>query len=64
VVPMALTGMWTSMWSKRDSQLRRLRAPRRLRAAVGLIADAPLPAAEATAAVLEAKVRALRGDRA
>ncbi len=64
VVPVALTGMWTSMWSKRDSQLRRLRVPRRLRAEVGLIADAPLPAAEATAAVLEAKVRALRGDRA
>ncbi|MGQ0799939.1 MAG: MFS transporter [Pseudomarimonas sp.] len=64
VVPLALTGMWTSMWSKRDSQLRRLRVPRRLRAEVGLMADAALPAAEATAAVLEAKVRALRGDRA
>ncbi|MCW1777223.1 hypothetical protein NB693_23080 [Pantoea ananatis] len=27
VVPMALRNMWTSMWSKRDSRLRRMRAP-------------------------------------
>ncbi len=64
VVPLALTGMWSSMWSKRDSQLRRMRAPRRLRARVGLVADAPLPAEAANAAVLEARVKALRGDLA
>jgi len=64
VVPLALTGMWSSMWSKRDSQLRRMRVPRRLRAGVSLIADAPIPPEEANAARLEAKVRELRGDRA
>ncbi len=64
VVPMALTGMWTSMWSRRDSQLRRMRVPRRLRAAVGLIAGPPVAAAEATAEMLETKVRDLRGDQA
>ncbi len=64
VVPMALRGMWASMWSRRDSQLRRMRAPRRLRAHVALVADAPVPPDEASAAALEVKVRALRGDEA
>ncbi len=63
VVPMALTGLWDSMWSKRDSRLGRLRAPRRLRAHVGLEAVAPVPGESATAASLEAIVRGLRGDR-
>jgi 1-acyl-sn-glycerol-3-phosphate acyltransferase len=64
VVPLALTGMWTSMWSKRDSQLRRMRAPRRLRAEVGLVAGPALAPQDASAEVLEAQVRALRGDHA
>ncbi|TNJ32882.1 MFS transporter [Arenimonas terrae] len=63
VVPMALTGLWDSMWSKRDSRLGRLRVPRRLRAAVGVIAAPPVPGASATAASLEAIVRRLRGNR-
>ncbi|GAB2503971.1 MFS transporter [Arenimonas alkanexedens] len=62
VVPMALTGLWDSMWSKRDSRLGRLRVPRRLRAAVGVIAMPAVPGEIATAASLEAQVRALRGD--
>ncbi|PZQ18738.1 MAG: glycerol acyltransferase [Rhodanobacter denitrificans] len=64
VVPMALRGMWSSMWSRRDSRLGRLRLPRRFRARVALVAAPPLAAGEATAATLEAAVRALRGDRA
>src|SRR5690606_9653957 len=32
VVPMALRGMWASMWSRRDSRLGRMRVPRRFRA--------------------------------
>ena len=60
---MALTGLWDSMWSKRDSRLGRLRAPRRLRAHVGLEAVAPVPGESATAEGLEAIVRELRGDR-
>ena len=64
VVPMALRNMWTSMWSRRDSRLRRMTVPRRLRAHVEVVAGAPVHGADATAEVLEAKVRALRGDAA
>ncbi|HEY9400204.1 MAG TPA: MFS transporter, partial [Luteimonas sp.] len=38
VVPMALRGMWASMWSRRDSRLARMRVPRRVRAHVGVVA--------------------------
>lgn len=64
VVPMALRGMWTSMWSRRDSRLRRMRLPRRFRAGIELVAGAPVDAAQASAALLEARVRELRGERA
>jgi 1-acyl-sn-glycerol-3-phosphate acyltransferase len=63
VVPMAITGLWESMWSRRDSALRRMRLPRRLRAHIGVMAG-PALAPTSTAAELEAAVRALRGDRA
>lgn len=63
VVPMALRGMWASMWSRRDSRLGRMRVPRRLRARIQVIAQAPLPASS-TAAELEACVRGLRGGHA
>lgn len=62
VIPMALRGMWASMWSKRDSRLRRMRVPRRFRAPVELVLEAPMPPAHASAQVLEARVRELRGD--
>ncbi len=64
VVPMALKGMWTSMWSRRDSRLGRMRVPRRLRAGVEVMAAAPVDGATATAESLEAAVRGLRGDAA
>ena len=64
VVPLALRNMWGSMWSKRDSRLGRMRVPRRLRARIDVAADAPVPGHAASAALLEAKVRALRGDAA
>ena len=63
VVPMAITGLWESMWSRRDSRLRRMRLPRRLRARIGVVAGPPMPASS-TAAELEAAVRGLRGERA
>jgi 1-acyl-sn-glycerol-3-phosphate acyltransferase len=63
VVPMAITGLWESMWSQRDSRLRRMRLPRRLRARIGVVAGAPMPAS-CSAAELEAAVRGLRGERA
>jgi 1-acyl-sn-glycerol-3-phosphate acyltransferase len=64
VVPMALRGMWSSMWSRRDDRLGRMRVPRRFRAHVEVVADAPLAGAATTAEQLEAKVRELRGDAA
>ncbi len=40
VVPMALRGLWGSVWSRRDSMLHRARLPRRFRARVELVVDA------------------------
>ena len=62
VVPMALRGMWASMWSRRDGRMGRSRLPRRLRARVEVVADAPLDGTRTSAAELEAAVRRLRGD--
>jgi 1-acyl-sn-glycerol-3-phosphate acyltransferase len=64
VVPMALRNMWSSMWSRRDGRLRRMRVPRRFRAHVEVIADAPLDGGAVDAPMLEARVRELRGDAA
>ena len=64
VVPLALRNMWTSMWSQRDSRLRRMTVPRRLRAHVEVAAGEPVDGHGATAELLESKVRALRGDAA
>lgn len=64
VVPLALRGMWTSMWSHRDSRLGRMRVPRRFRAGVDVVAGKPLDGADTSATQLEAQVRALRGAAA
>ncbi|MBX3725396.1 MAG: MFS transporter [Xanthomonadales bacterium] len=64
VVPMALRGMWSSMWSRRDTRMGRMRLPRRFRASVELVAGSPVAAAEASAEQLEMRVRELRGARA
>ncbi|MEG2940353.1 MAG: MFS transporter [Thermomonas sp.] len=69
VVPMALKNMWGSMWSRRanakeGSALDRMRVPRRLRAHVDVVAGEPVDGSIATAELLEAKVRELRGDAA
>lgn len=63
VVPLALRGMWASMWSRRDSRLARMRVPRRFRAQVAVVGAAPITG-PANAEILEAQVRALRGDAA
>src|SRR3546814_15520079 len=63
VVPLALRGLWASMWSRRDTRLGRMRIPRRFRAHVELHAGPPMPA-DTSADELEAKVRDLRGDAA
>src|SRR5690606_10640021 len=64
VVPLALRGMWSSMWSRRDRTVGRMRLPRRFRARIELVAEAPIAAEQATASMLEARVRALRGAEA
>ncbi|MGY1410903.1 MFS transporter [Luteimonas sp. A611] len=64
VVPMALRGMWSSMWSRRDSRLGRMRVPRRFRAHIGVAAEAPVHDPAVTAEQLEARVRTLRGPHA
>jgi 1-acyl-sn-glycerol-3-phosphate acyltransferase len=64
VVPMALRGLWGSVWSRRDSMLRRARLPRRFRARVELVVDAPRPPEQVNAAVLQDRVQVLRGDMA
>ena len=63
VIPIALRGLWGSIFSRRDSALGRSRLPRRFRARIGLAVGDAIPASEADAAHLEQRVRTLRGDR-
>jgi len=64
VVPMALRGLWGSVWSRRDNMLRRARLPRRFRARVELVVGEPVAPADAQLSLLEERVRVLRGDKA
>jgi hypothetical protein len=58
VVPMALTGLWGSVFSRKDGPaLKKL--PRRFRARLQLRFGDPVPASEVSAARLEREVRAL-----
>jgi 1-acyl-sn-glycerol-3-phosphate acyltransferase len=61
VVPMALRGLWGSVWSRRDSMLHRSRLPRRFRARVELVIDAAVAPEMVTAVSLEKRVGELRG---
>ena len=64
VVPLALRGLWRSMWSRRDSKLGRARLPRRVRARIALLAGHLVDGASTSAADLEQRVRQLRGAEA
>ncbi|PZU28106.1 MAG: glycerol acyltransferase [Stenotrophomonas sp.] len=64
VVPMALKGMWSSMWSRRDTRLGQMRVPRRFRAHIEVVAGPPVDGAHTDAPQLEILVRKLRGDEA
>lgn len=63
VIPMALLGLWRSMWSRRDSKLGRARLPRRFRAHVELSVGAPMEGTS-NAEAMEIAVRTLRGSEA
>lgn len=63
VVPMAIQGMWASIFSRKGIKSFR-RIPGRIRAHIAVIADAPQDGATANAAELERKVKSLRGQRA
>ena len=62
VIPMALSGLWGSFFSRKDGQAMskpwRLRPLRR----IALVIDTPVTALGASPAVLQEKVLALRGD--
>jgi 1-acyl-sn-glycerol-3-phosphate acyltransferase len=61
VIPMALRGLWGSVFSRWAKAQKRLNLPRRFWSRVELVIGAPVAPADASAAILEAKVRALRG---
>lgn len=62
VVPIALRGLWGSLFSRKDSALGRMRLPRRFWSRIAMVVGEPVPPAQASAAALETKVRELRGD--
>jgi 1-acyl-sn-glycerol-3-phosphate acyltransferase len=62
VVPMALQGLWGSIFSRKGGAALS-RWPRRFWLKIGLVAGAPVPASVASAELLEQRVRALRGER-
>jgi len=62
VVPMALQGLWGSMFSRKGDG--GVKLPRRFRSRVELVVGEPIPAEQATAAFLEERVRELRAGKA
>ena len=61
VVPLAIRGLWGSIFSRRDSRLGRARLPRRFRSRLVFVAGAPVAPEQASAEELERRVRELRG---
>jgi 1-acyl-sn-glycerol-3-phosphate acyltransferase len=64
VLPMALQGLWGSMFSRWDRHNKKLKLPRRFFARVALVIGKLVPPEQANAVMLEAEVRRLRGDQA
>jgi 1-acyl-sn-glycerol-3-phosphate acyltransferase len=64
VIPIALRGLWGSVFSRHDTALGRSRLPRRFRARIEVAIGTPIPAEEADAELLEQRVRELRGAMA
>lgn len=64
VVPIALRGLWGSIFSRKDGFLKRMRMPRRFWSKIEMVAGERVPPDQASAAYLEQKVRELRGNYA
>ncbi len=63
VVPLALSGLWGSFFSRIDGQAMKSPFRRGMFSRIDLRVGAPLPADQATPARLQAEVLALRGER-
>ena len=61
VIPLAIRGLWGSIFSRRDSAPGRMRLPRRFWSRIVLAVGEPVAPTEASAATLEQRVRELRG---
>lgn len=62
VVPMALNGLWGSLFSRKDGPIGK-RRPRKFLARITLAAAGPVPAANVDMALLEDQVKALRTEK-
>lgn len=62
VVPLALRGLWGSVFSRLDTRLGRARLPRRFWSRIALAVGPAVDGANTNAADLEQRVRALRGS--
>lgn len=63
VYPVALQGLWGSLFSRRDGPTVWSRRPRKLLARIGLVVGDAIAAAQVTAANLREQVADLRGDK-
>ena len=63
VYPVALQGLWGSLFSRRDGPTVWSRRPRKLLARIGLIVGDPIEADQVTATNLREAVVDLRGDK-
>jgi len=64
VVPVALQGLWGSMFSRHPGTLLRRRLARGVLSRIGIVVGTPVPAADATPEHLQQVVARLRGSRA
>ncbi len=62
IVPMAIRGLWGSIFSRRDSKPGRMRLPRRFWSRIVLAVGEPVAPAEASAELLEQRVKEIRGS--
>ena len=63
VVPIGLSGLWGSFFSRKDGRAMTRPCRRGLLSRIGLIVGEPVPSAQATSTHLQALVAGLRGDR-